>query len=341
MATWGGGHPTGINDSGQVVGSDYIGVTSTGAYTVQAELWQPGSTTPIVLGGLGANYSSPAAINNRGQIVGSVDFNAPSQNNTANAVIWQPGSTTPLILGGLGGNDDWPAAINANGQVVGNLQGNGTQAVLWQAGSTTPTVLDGFGGTTAANSINVSGEVVGSSIGAGNTYAVVWQPGSITPTILENTPTIPTTIGAYQQSWATAINDNGEILGVSNGYNVLWQPGSTTPIVLGGSLSGTFALNNLGEVVGASSFAGSSEGHAALWQPGSTTPIDLNTLISLSSGYLIGAWGVNDNGQIVALDSNGNAVLLTPVVAVPLPAAFLLFGSALAGFVGLIRSKTK
>jgi len=52
------------------------------------------------------------------------------------------------------------------------------------------------------------------------------------------------------------------------------------------------------------------------------------------------ATGINDKGQIIALDSNGYAELLTSIpTIVPTPAALWLFGSALAGFIGLKRRK--
>jgi uncharacterized membrane protein len=79
-------------------------------------------------------------------------------------------------------------------------------------------------------------------------------------------------------------------------------------------------------------------GDAVLWQSGSTTPIDLNTLVTLSSGYLTQATGINTSGQIIAQGSDGNAYLLTPNVAtVPLPSSFWLFCTAIVGYVRLKR----
>jgi len=64
--------------------------------------------------------------------------------------------------------------------------------------------------------------------------------------------------------------------------------------------------------------------------------IDLNSLVALSSGYLTLGLGINDQGQIIAKDSNGFVNLLTPV---PVPAAIWLFGSSLLGLTAIVRKR--
>ncbi|MDP3389081.1 MAG: hypothetical protein Q8Q40_13845 [Methylococcaceae bacterium] len=142
-------------------------------------------------------------------------------------------------------------------------------------------------------------------------------------------------------------------MGISNpssiyyGHAVLWQSDLSTPIELGDlnwGMSYAADINNSGQVVGnAVTYANinghySSTTHATLWESGSTTAIDLNTLVSLSSGYLREAMSINDKGQIIAIDSNNHINLLTPNVApIPIPATIWLFGSTLAGFIGFNR----
>lgn len=76
---------------------------------------------------------------------------------------------------------------------------------------------------------------------------------------------------------------------------------------LGGSSSNANGINNIGQVVGTSSFAGDQIGHAFIYDHGNMT--DLGTLGGRSSS----AWGINDRGQVVGysetLDGSTHAFL--------------------------------
>jgi probable HAF family extracellular repeat protein len=346
-----GSQATGINDNGQVVGTSIYPNYAYGLTYFFGVSWQPSSTTPTILGSLGGVYTTASGINASGVIIG---YSNPGYSITGSqyAIIWQQGSTSPTTLNGLGGTaygglySTSATAINSIGQVVGNSRaiGGAVDAVIWQPGSTTPTILNGLGGTgSQATGINDNGQVVGQSFTSGNAnlYATLWQSGKTTPTILYG-------LGAADSN-ANGINTSGQVVGYSDittNQAVLWQSGSTTPTTLnglGGSNSVATAINASGEVVGYSNTIGNLTYDAALWLPGSTTAVDLNTLVSLSSGvYLTQATGINTSGQIIANGSNGNAYLLTPnIAAVPVPPAFWLFGSALVGFIGRNRQKSK
>ena len=69
---------------------------------------------PIDLGTLGGTYSQVAAVNDRGQVVGS----SLTPQNTRHAFSWtQAGGM--IDLGTLGGSESVALALNRSGQVVG------------------------------------------------------------------------------------------------------------------------------------------------------------------------------------------------------------------------------
>lgn len=100
-----------------------------------------------------------------------------------------------------------------------------------------------------------------------------------------------------------------------------------------GVWSSALGINNAGQVVGR---YGNASGNERAFTTINGEMTDLNTVIALNSGWLLlDATDINNSGYIVGsgVTSSGriHAFLLTPV-AVPLPAAFWLFGSALFGW---------
>jgi probable HAF family extracellular repeat protein len=110
---------------------------------------------------------------------------------------------------------------------------------------------------------------------------------------------------------------------------------------LGGDSSAAYSINDSGQAVGWANTAAGDQ-HAALFSNGTVT--DLNSLINAASGWiLIGAYGINNAGQIVGIGTiNGeqHAFLMTvdPVTPTPIPAALALFGSGVA-LVGMLRRR--
>ena len=127
------------------------------------------------------------------------------------------------------------------------------------------------------------------------------------------------TLGSDGDSYAIAINNNGQVIGGScNGCTVQhafsWtQAGGIVDIgTLGGDQSHAIALNDNGEVVGYSNTPGNSEQHAFSWtQAGGMK--DLGTL----GGTQSFAAAVNANGEVAGYattpgDVNAHAVYWTP-----------------------------
>ena len=147
----GGGSPTGINASGQVVG--FVG-TST---ATDAFLYSNGTMTD--LGTLGGSDSYAYGINDNGQIVGYTDRGGINDN--VQAFLYSNGTTTDL--------GPWAAiGINKSGEVVGNSPNY--HACLYSNGTTTDL------GSWRAIGINDSGVVVGNS---GN-QACLYSNGTMT-----------------------------------------------------------------------------------------------------------------------------------------------------------------
>jgi probable HAF family extracellular repeat protein len=101
----------------------------------------------VDLGTLGREESVASAINDHGQVVGTVfDTNSFGEAENARAVLWQGG--TMKNLGTLGGSSSAAYAINERGEVVGEAETGGTyqnpssgdrepvsRAFIWQSGT--------------------------------------------------------------------------------------------------------------------------------------------------------------------------------------------------------------
>jgi probable HAF family extracellular repeat protein len=180
-------------------------------------------------------------------------------------------------------------------------------ATLWQHGRLTD--LGTLGGVNSAaenKGINNRGQLVGvaetatvdptGTNGSLEFHAFLWRHG----TMLDLG-----TLGNAPDSLASGINERGQVIGVSitngsafdgrNGHGFIWQKGTMTAIpTLGGSYNGPTAINNRGQVVGASSLPGDATAHAFLWQHGTLT--DLGTL---AGDVFSEAVDITDRGQIV------------------------------------------
>jgi len=192
--------------------------------------------------------------------------------------VWQKGVMTALPT--LGGNNGAAVGINNRGQIMGDAE-NDTKDTACPA----PQVLD--------------------------YEAVIWglQPGQI-----QELPPLPgDTVG-----FALGINDKGQVVGSSGScadtplvpqpigpHAVLWDNGSPINLgSLGGQLISTgAAVNNRGEVVGASDLPGDRALHSFLWtreagmQDLGTLPGDVNSLPG-------GTGGINNRQQVVGWSCN-------------------------------------
>jgi len=232
----------------------------------------------------GFKYTSATAINDSGQIAGSVQNGRTDAQGAevAHAVVWTGGE--PVTLGALGGDYSRALGINNSGDVVGKAD----LPRAYFAAS-----LHGY---------------------SRRTHAFVWSGGRMTDL---------QTLGG-DNSLACAINDHGQSVGYSETpagevHACLWQNGLPVDLgaLAGGARSEAVAINNQGIAVGDSDTDATGSTCATLWHAG--RPIDLNTrLIDSRDWQLTQATAVNNGNQIAGIGvKNGrrHAYLLTPVTA--------------------------
>jgi len=223
-------------------------------------------------------------------------------------------------------------AVNGTGPLLYDFE-----AVVWGPLPGEIRALPPLSGDTVgeANAINGSGEAVGASGTCANTtlpgftaapHAVLWDkdgtPHSL-PSLGGAAPDVKV-LGAGNVAFA--INGHGIVAGqatLSNNttfHPVLWQDGVIADLgVLAGDLVGAaLAINSIGDVVGASvSAPGPATGNprAFIWRNGTMT--DLNLIAAGATPlYLLTAFGISDNGEIVGFGATPagelHAFLATP-----------------------------
>jgi probable HAF family extracellular repeat protein len=279
------------------------------------------------LGTLGGTASFAFGLNNRGQVVGNSLTGVPdplsmmglifglTQTQTR-AFLWENGDMKDL--GTLGGPDSWAEFVNDRGQVAGVSYTNdvvnpttGTPQIdlfLWENG--TMKDLGTLGGDNGflppyriVNGLNNRGQIMGLMVLPGDqaAHAFFWTGNKLLD--------IGTLGGSFSQ--AQGINEAGDLTGTATtqgdqvAHAFLWRNGAMTDLgTLGDDpCSGGLAINNKGQVVGASQSAagGCDEWTTAfLWENGGPM-VDLNSLISGGSDvYLNVALWANERGEIVA-----------------------------------------
>jgi probable HAF family extracellular repeat protein len=174
-----------------------------------------------ILESLGGPYSTAAAVNAAGVVVGSAQL----KDGTRHAVLWQ--ANQPRDLGVLGQGDYSSARdLNDKSEVVGeaNVVRNGQpQAFLWR-GSKIQQLPNLPGGTNcSAQAINNAGAITGScDLPSSTRHAVLWRNGSIEDLGTLGDEDAPST--------ALDINANVQVVGTSEATSdhlraFLWEKG--------------------------------------------------------------------------------------------------------------------
>ena len=232
-----------------------------------AALWERGV---IKLLDPNPSFAYESSINDRGQIVGYYG---------GRGFVWEKGILTGL--GALPGSQgsllkgDFKISINNKGQVAGTFRtvAGELHAFLWQKGVMTD--LGTLGGTalfipeiefvtygpfgSSAVAINDKGQVIGFSLTpAGEHHAFLWQKGVMTDLGILGGP-----FSNHPKIDPIAINNKGQVIGYSTEDHgigqrraFLWQKGVMTELkpLPGASSAYIGAINNKGQIVGASGF---------------------------------------------------------------------------------------
>lgn len=295
----------GLNDHGQVSGTSTVNAADDVWHAFRWSI----ATGMRDLTGPGIGTSFATAINNKGQVIGSAEFN-PAGGDAPHAFRWSPGTgmldLAPQQFYSLA------HAINEAGVVAGGFApSNGTQVSIpfrWSpADGFVPLVSGNLGlqGTRAFD-INEAGHIVGSVLlnPLEEEHAFLWTPQQ---------GLLDLGTGNASSSVATRINDMGMVIGYVRIPFIYWrafiwtrQTGLVEIPATDPESSFANDLNNRGQVVG-------RIGERAFVWTRAEGVVDLNTRIpDAPPGLeLINATAISENGAIVA-DTNTGLVLLVP-----------------------------
>jgi uncharacterized membrane protein len=229
---------------------------------------------------------------------------------------------------------------NANVVVGYSSDGAQTRAVQWNNGiaQDLTAYLPPNVGNSAAQAINDSGQIIVTT-----THGPIWDAASNQSFLVAGASASTITISdpSVTSVQAQAINQLGVVAGsayFADGTSLAfkWSQGSA---VLAAPFSQTapgteiaLSINADGTVVGCFLPSDHTYDSAFIWKAGSS-PTDLNALIDPTLGIVLtAAYGINDQGQIVAsgfMDGSLTGVLLTPIASPePTTATLLLLLAA-------------
>jgi probable HAF family extracellular repeat protein len=243
------------------------------------------------------SWSTASAINESGVVVGS----SGDGQGADQPALFSNGSITNLNSLGTFGSG-MALGINDRGQVVGNVNvGGNLRAFVYSNGRFTDLSFS-LGSRCQANAINASGQVVGI---ANNNCAYIHDPATRTTVNLGVLP-------GDDHSYATSINDNGQVVGAScvyvgsrSAYHAfLYSNGTMTSFLREGTLGWASSINASAQVAGWMESSIDGPHRAFVYSSGTT--YDLGVL----TGWVASeAAGINDRGQVVGTcyDTSGGA----------------------------------
>lgn len=250
------GMAAGVNNSGQIAGTQYIGgeayatewtngsaqlIGTAGSYGMaidnsgqiagmdsQGHAFVTIDGVPFDMGAIsGGDWSSAYAINNSGEVAGY----GQTSSGAFRGFVWSQGAGYGL-LGTFGGANSYAMALNDQGQAAGSAQTSGgfMNAFLWTNGFMQD--LGTLGGTSSyAYGVNGAGQVVGYSYVDGSTapHAFLFENG-----VMFDLNSLIDASSGWVLTEAYAINASGEIAGAGllDGveHAFLLDPEATTQI---------------------------------------------------------------------------------------------------------------
>lgn len=228
----------GINQRGQVIGS-----------ARKERIWRAfvydkehGKQEISTLGG---RHSHGTGINDQGMATGFAD----DENGDWHAFLYQPGKALQ-DLGTLGGRVSYASGVNNQGQVVGtSMTANGSRHAFFYDAQKGMLDLGTLGGRySTATALNDHGVVVGASETPGRRWHAFIHDG-------KKMIDLGAKIG-MGDSFATGINNQGHVVGVVDLPDIrlafVWRDNKMILHPAGKSLYLTNAINNYGQVIGAS-----------------------------------------------------------------------------------------
>jgi len=285
----------GINSSGQVTGCSPLN----DLYYYDIFLWTPvaGMQDLGVECSPGEGYNYPGGLNDLAHLTSITD-----NHGNAEGFLWSaPGGFQDL------GTWVFPAGVNNLDQVTGGYVYNYPyrHAFFWTSEKGLQDLGTLGGNESYAHGVNDAGQVVGWSDTRNGYEAFLWSES----TGMQAIPSL------YS---ANAINNQGMVAAyATSGHAAVWtQAGGTEDLGVLPATSASYAvaLNNRGAVVGNSWPQNSRVGFAFLW---SSTQGMIN-LNALGKNKLQNwtAVGINDAGQIAVNRTDGQLLILTPIIAI-------------------------
>jgi uncharacterized membrane protein len=211
----------------------------------------------------GSMSAFPFGINNRGDVVGSLERLLPGGDVERRAMLWAKDGTAQ-DLGSLGGCCSEGRDINDNGEVTGH---SGNIAYVWNAheGMKALPFPEGAGWQASGGiAINNVGDVLGFVQGEQGTLYLIWT---------KHDGMVPVVGLGETEFAANAINDRRWVVGHrASGGTIrpfLWTPSGgfiDLPLLPDGVDGNAFGINNHGEVVGMVSTMNSERPVIWAWQ---------------------------------------------------------------------------